>query len=177
MAARVECQIVKRIEANSRQQKLGVKEYRTPILNCDGSVFWLCGARLVLDIAYGPSVGKGTGERTLMMQIIKRVKASNLLFMVDAGLYSFLMMWTIDQQNNYFLLKVSSHPVLPVEKQWPDGRYRSTMSGKILDSKGSTAKTKKVEDRKPDGSCHPLPNTWISSLSFSHQSVGHQNQC
>jgi len=46
-------------------------------------------ARRILDIAYGPIKGKKTGERTLMLQILKRCKGQNLLFLFDAGFYSF----------------------------------------------------------------------------------------
>ena len=101
------------------------------------------GPRLLLDVAYGPSKGKGTGERTLMMSILQRLKAKNWLFMVDAGLYSFPMMWTIEQQDCAFLLKVSSNPVLPVAQRLPDGSYLCHKQGKILDPLRSTAKRKK----------------------------------
>ena len=101
------------------------------------------GPRLLLDVAYGPSKGKGTGERTLMMSILQRLKPKNLLFMVDAGLYSFPMMLTIEQQDCAFLLKVSSNPVLPVAKRLPDGSYLCHKQGKILDPLHSTEKRKK----------------------------------
>jgi hypothetical protein len=97
------------------------------------------GPRLILDLAYDASVGKGTGERSLMMSILDRLQLPHLLFMVDAGLYSFLMMFQIEQQGCAFLLKVSSHPPLPVLQRLPDGSYRSQMQGKILDPDRSTA--------------------------------------
>ena len=101
------------------------------------------GPRLLLDVAYGASVGKGTGERTLMMSILERLQPANLLFMVDAGLYSFLMMFTIEQQHCAFLLKVSSHPPLPVVKRLSDGSYLSHMKGKIEAPNNSSAHCKK----------------------------------
>lgn len=96
------------------------------------------GPRLLLDVAYGPYAGKGTGERTLMMTILRRLHPANFLFMVDAGLYSFAMMWQIEQQQCAFLVKVSSHPTLPVLKRLPDGSYLSEMKGKLLDPQRST---------------------------------------
>ena len=45
--------------------------------------------RQVLDVAYDAYVGKGTGERALLRQILKRVVGQNLLFLMDAGLYAF----------------------------------------------------------------------------------------
>lgn len=95
-------------------------------------------SRLLLDVAYGPSIGKGTGERTLMMRILKRLHLRHFLFMFDAGLYSFAMMWQIEQQDCAFLLKVSSHPHLPVLKRLPDGSYLSEMTGKLLDPSRTT---------------------------------------
>jgi hypothetical protein len=97
-------------------------------------------SRLVLDVAYGPSIGKGTGERTLMMQLLNQLHRPNLLYLVDAGLYSFLMMFTIEEQDCMFLLKVSSHPKLPVLKRFKDGSYLSQMCGKVLDLAASTTK-------------------------------------
>jgi hypothetical protein len=96
------------------------------------------GPRLLLDVAYGPYAGKGTGERTLMMTILKRLQSNNFLYMVDAGLYSFAMMWQIQQQDNVFLLKVSCHPTLRVLKRLPDGSYLSEMKGKLLDPNRTT---------------------------------------
>jgi hypothetical protein len=46
-------------------------------------------ARRILDIAYGPIKGKKTGEKTLMFKILQRCKGRNLLFLFDAGFYSF----------------------------------------------------------------------------------------
>lgn len=97
------------------------------------------GPRVLLDVAYGPFVGKGTGERTLMMSLLKRLHPTNWLFMVDAGLYSFAMMWVIKQHECAFLLKVSSHPKLPVLKRLGDGSYLSEMRGKVRDPERSTA--------------------------------------
>ena len=96
------------------------------------------GPRLLLDVAYAPYAGKGTGERTLMMTLLNRLQSANFLFMVDAGLYSFAMMWQIEQQHCAFLAKVSSHPTLPVLKRLSDGSYLSEMKGRLLDPDRST---------------------------------------
>ena len=52
-------------------------------------------ARLILDVAYGKSQGKGTGETSLMTNILTRINRNNFLFLLDAGLYSFVNIWTI----------------------------------------------------------------------------------
>ena len=101
------------------------------------------GPRLLLDVAYGPSVGKGTGERRLMMSILERLQPSNLLFMMDAGLYSFLLLFTLEQQQCAFLLKVSSKPLLPVAKRLPDGSYLCYKQDKIEVPNGAIGKRKK----------------------------------
>lgn len=40
--------------------------------------------RCILDVAYGPFKGKGTGERALMAKILEQFKDQNLLFLLDA---------------------------------------------------------------------------------------------
>ena len=52
-------------------------------------VLLVMSARLIFDIAYAPFNGKKTGERSLMMQILKRIKQTDFLFLFDAGFYSF----------------------------------------------------------------------------------------
>jgi hypothetical protein len=46
-------------------------------------------ARRIIDFAYAPIKGKKTGEKTLMFEILNRCKGKNLLFLFDAGFYSF----------------------------------------------------------------------------------------
>ncbi len=89
--------------------------------------------RLVLDVAYGAYVGKGTGERALMVQILKRLTRQALLFLMDAGLYSLEMVWTIDNRKQEFLVKVPRTVKLKRLKSWPDGSYLARLTGKIID--------------------------------------------
>jgi hypothetical protein len=46
-------------------------------------------ARRVIDIVYGAYKGKGTGERSLMITLIERLPYKRILYLMDAGLYSF----------------------------------------------------------------------------------------
>lgn len=46
-------------------------------------------ARLIFDVAYAPFSGKKTGERTLMLKILKKIKRKDFLFLFDRGFYSF----------------------------------------------------------------------------------------
>jgi len=90
-------------------------------------------ARLVVDIAYGSYVGKGTGERALMSQILARLSHKLLLFLLDAGLYSLEMLWTIDHKQQEFLVKTPKTVKLKRFKTLSDGSYLAWLSGKIID--------------------------------------------
>lgn len=52
-------------------------------------VLMVMSLRLVFDIAYAPFNGKKTGERSLMMTILEKIKRTDFLFLFDAGFYSF----------------------------------------------------------------------------------------
>jgi len=45
--------------------------------------------RRIFDIAYAPYKGKKTGEKSLMFEILRKCKLKNLLYLFDAGFYSF----------------------------------------------------------------------------------------
>ena len=89
--------------------------------------------RLVIEVAYGAYVGKGTGERALLRQILGRVLRQGLLFLLDAGLYAFELVWTIADQNQAFLVKVPRTVKLKRLKTLPDGSYLALLPGKIED--------------------------------------------
>jgi hypothetical protein len=89
--------------------------------------------RLVLDVASGAYVGKGTGERALMFQILQRLTRQALLFLLDAGLYSLEMVWHIDDRKQEFLVKVPKTVKLKRLKRLPDGSYLARLTGKIID--------------------------------------------
>jgi hypothetical protein len=95
--------------------------------------------RLVLEVAYGAYVGKGTGERALLRQILGRVVRQSLLFLLDAGLYAFEVIWTIDDQKQEFLVKVPRTVKLKRLKTLPDGSYLALLHGKIEDPEASTS--------------------------------------
>jgi len=109
--------------------------------------------RLILDFAYGSSQGKGTGERSLMTKLLTKISQKNLLFLLDAGLYSFTTIFTIRAKECDFLIKVSSSVKLPIVSdsrlpngqifRYPDGSYLSEIKGKILDIQNSTEQPKK----------------------------------
>lgn len=89
--------------------------------------------RFVLDVAFAPFSGKKTGERTLMQEILGRLVRKNLLFLLDAGLYSFKMIWGICQREQDLIVKVPKTVKLKLTKILPDGSFLAQVSGKIKD--------------------------------------------
>ena len=102
-------------------------------------------ARRIIDISYAPIKGKKTGEKTLMFEILKRCKVKNLLFLFDAGFYSFNLAWYMMQNYHDFIMKVATTVKLKPKpgSQMPDGSYLSVIKGKIEDPAGSTNGRKK----------------------------------
>lgn len=89
--------------------------------------------RLVLKITYAPYSGKGTGERTLVMQILNSTPFKDALFLLDAGLYSFKLIDTILHKDAHFLIKVPCNLRFEIIKKLPDGSCIATIRGKIED--------------------------------------------
>jgi len=104
--------------------------------------------RLVLDVAYGAYVGKGTGERALLRQILGRVMRQGLLVLLDAGLYAFEVIWAIADQKQEFLVKVPRTVKLKRLKTLPDGSYLALLPGKIEDPEPSTSEKGRTRWKK-----------------------------
>ena len=102
-------------------------------------------SRLILDVAYGSSQGKGSGERSLLKEILTTINQKKLLFLLDAGLYSFLTIWTIKIKQGNFIIKVGKNLTLSAisNGRLPDGSYLAEIKGKIPDIKNSTVQRKK----------------------------------
>jgi len=60
--------------------------------------------RMVLDVAEAPYKGKKTGESTLMMEILDRMKFDEVpyLFHFDALFYSFLLVHRLQHSDQFF---------------------------------------------------------------------------
>jgi len=101
--------------------------------------FLVLSARLIFDIAYAPFSGKKTGERTLMLKILEKIKRKDFLFLFDAGFYSFFIAWYMKTMQINFIMKVSSSVKLcPIPgSHLPDGSYLAAVKGKIQDPAGS----------------------------------------
>jgi len=96
--------------------------------------------RLMLDVAYAPYTGKGTGERSLVREILSWLVCKGLLFLLDAGLYSFDIVWEIEQSDQKFIAKAPrSLKPKPIETL-PDGSYLAQLTKKIEDPDAPTTK-------------------------------------
>lgn len=90
--------------------------------------------RRLIDIAFAPYTGKGTGERALMRTILARWACQGLLFLMDAGLHAFDVLWTIAQKSGHVILKVPAHVKFKRLQRLPDGSWLAELTGKLLDS-------------------------------------------
>ncbi len=101
--------------------------------------------RIIIDFAYAAIKGKKTGERTLMMEILGKVTKTNLLFLFDAGFYSFVLAYQMIENNQDFIMKMSKNTKLPERpgSRLSDGSYLSTITGKIEVESGGKCNRKK----------------------------------
>jgi len=121
--------------------KRNVEQFRKPKSRSGQSAFpqmrmmalMALSVRLMLDVAYAPYTGKGTGERALVMQILDRLIYKGLLFLLDAGLYSFEIVWKINQADQKFIAKAPrTLKPKPIETL-PDGSYLARLTKKVED--------------------------------------------
>lgn len=89
--------------------------------------------RLILDVAYAPYTGKGTGERSLVREILSRLAYRGLLFLLDAGLYSFDIVWEIDQTQQKCIAKAPRNLKPNPIKTLADGSCLAQLTQKIED--------------------------------------------
>jgi len=85
--------------------------------------------RCILDVAFGPYVGKGTGERALMFQIIDKFEEKSLLF--DAGFYAFELLELFKDTQQEFIIKVSLNLKIKCINRLPDGSYIGVITKKF----------------------------------------------
>lgn len=92
----------------------------------------------IFDIAFGPYVGKGTGERTLAIQLILKNAREGILFLLDKGFYGFELLDAILQKNAHFIVAVPDGVKLKRirKSQMADGSYLAWLVGKVEDPAG-----------------------------------------
>jgi hypothetical protein len=96
--------------------------------------------RLMLDVAYAPYTGKGTGERSLVREILGRLVCKGLLFLLDAGLYAFDILWDIDQSGQKYIAKAPKSLKPKPIKALPDGSCLAQLTKKVEDPDAPTTK-------------------------------------
>jgi len=89
--------------------------------------------RRLVDIAFAPYTGKGTGERALMRTLLARLACKGLLFLMDAGLHAFDVLWNITQKGGEVVLKVPAHVKFKRTQRLTDGSWLAELTGKLPD--------------------------------------------
>ncbi len=89
--------------------------------------------RGILDVAYAAYRGKKTGERALMRTILERQSRSALLFLLDAGLYAFDILYLIMHGGHDVIVKAPGTLTLRPLRRLPDGSFLTYVSGKLED--------------------------------------------
>ncbi len=90
-------------------------------------------ARWLLDVAAAPYRGKGTGERALLRELLARVTRRGLLFLLDAGLYDFGLLWEFEHREHAFIIKAPRHVKLTPRHTLPDGSYLADIQKRLPD--------------------------------------------
>ena len=96
--------------------------------------------RLMLDVAYAAYTGKGTGERSLVVQILDQLPYSGLLFLLDAGLYSFEIVSKIAQTGQNVIVKAPRTLQPKFIEAFPDGSYLAQVTKKVADPEAPAQK-------------------------------------
>ena len=89
--------------------------------------------RHIYGLAWAPYRGKGTGERALLRSLLPTLPAGSWLYLMDAGLYAFDILWTLAAAPAAFLIKVPAHVNFGALHPLGDGSYRATLCGRVLD--------------------------------------------
>ena len=130
------------------------------------AVLLACGTRALLDAAFGPVRGKGTGEQALARQLLRSLHGGMLL-LADRNFYGY-QLWNAAAGTGADLLwrvKASLH--LPVVAELPDGSFLAHVS----DPAAVLARTRRNGDRRRRGSklgpqTGPLPGITVRVIEF-----------
>lgn len=101
--------------------------------------------QVMVDATFGPCWGKGTGERTLAVELIRRNAREGVLFLLDRGFYGFDLLHQIAGQCAHWIVRVPKNAKLtPLRKsRLPDGSCFAWLEGKMEDPEASSAKGRK----------------------------------
>ncbi|MHC4407228.1 MAG: IS4 family transposase [Planctomycetota bacterium] len=92
----------------------------------------------ISDMAFAPIRGKGTGERTLALELILRNAGEGILYLLDRGFYGFDLLHAILQKGAHFIVCVPKGPKLQrIRKSGrDDGSYLAWLVGKTENPAG-----------------------------------------
>jgi Insertion element 4 transposase N-terminal/Transposase DDE domain len=134
-----------------------------------------CGTRGLLDAAFGPVRGTGTGERELAAAMLPSLRAGMLL-LADRGFWSYRL-WTAAAATGADLLwRVKAGVHLPVLRELPDGSYLTH----INDPAAVQARLRKNRKRRRGGNlppqAGPLPGITVRVIDYLLTITGSDGQ-
>ena len=94
--------------------------------------------RQVIGLAWAPYRGKGTGERALVRALLPALPAGAWLYLLDAGLYAFDILWQLTQGPSVVLIKVPKNVRFTQVKSLGDGSYWTQVHGRVPDPTQAT---------------------------------------
>jgi hypothetical protein len=125
-----------------------------------------CGTRALLDAAFGPARGKGTGERELARQLLGSLR-QGMLLIADRNFYSHRLWDAAAATGAQLLWRVKAGIHLPVMRELPDGSYLAHVN----DPRAVAARAHKHGQRRRRGSTlppdtTPLPGITVRVIEF-----------
>jgi hypothetical protein len=119
-----------------------------------------CGTRALLDAAFGPARGKGTGERALAGQLLGSLRPGMLL-LADRNFYSYQLWNAAAATGAQLLWRVKAGTCLPVVRELPDGSWLAH----INDPRAVQARVHKNGKRRRRGSARPADTTPLPGIT------------
>jgi Insertion element 4 transposase N-terminal/Transposase DDE domain len=126
-----------------------------------------CGSRGLLDAAFGPARGTGTGEQHLARRLLGSLRAGMLLI-ADRGFYSYDLWRAAAAAGADLLWRAKNDMHLPVLAELPDGSWLT----RISDPRAARARRHKNGTRRRRGSLlppetGPLPGITVRVIAFT----------
>jgi hypothetical protein len=142
-----------------------VKKAASPALRL--AVLIACGTRGLLDAAFGPVRGTGTGEQALARQLLGALRAG-MLVLADRNFYSYALWNAAAATRADLLWRVRGSLHLPVLRELPDGSFLAHVN----DPAAVAARNRRNGARRRRGSklgpqTGPLPGITVRVIEFA----------
>jgi hypothetical protein len=131
-------------------------------------VLMACGTRALIDAAFGPVRGKGTGEATLAAGVLPGSLRPGMLLLADRNFYSYRLWRAAAATGAELLWRVTGDMHLPVVRELPDGSWLTHVN----DPRAVQARLRKNGQRRRRSSCvlgpetGPLPGITVRVIEF-----------